>query len=120
MNKQISLFEKINNWAIKNPKIFWPIGLLLIFLMIRFISSGGISSKPSKCDCKTVMSYGEGSVEAAKRILNYNAGENFMAASQRECTLKYWDEIKKFTESSSLRSGTPADNAIEYFTFECK
>jgi hypothetical protein len=36
MNKETTL-KKLNNWAIKNPKIFWPISLILLIFWTRFI-----------------------------------------------------------------------------------
>ncbi len=65
------------------------------------------------------MMYEDGAVDAAKRILGSYYGADFMERSQRECGLKYWDEIDKWQTSKGL-SGTPNDNAMEYFMEKCK
>lgn len=100
----------------KNQKIFIIVGAILAFALIGQISGAG---KPSVCDCDKVMMYKDGAVDAAKRILGNSYGADFMRMSQNECALKYWDEIKKWEESKGL-SGTPADNAMEFFMEKCK
>lgn len=89
--------------------------VVLIFSILSHISG---LSKPSLCDCKEVMIYGDNAVEAAKKILGNSYGAEFMRRSQNECALKYWDEIKGWQESRLL-VGTPADNAIEFFLEKC-
>ena len=111
----------------RNPIKVFIISLIvatIIFYLIFFLSGDFKSGKPSVCDCNTVMSYGNGSVEAADRILDYDAGENFMSASQRQCGLKYWDEIKEWQTIKSKQlgfnlQGTPVDNAMEFFNEKC-
>jgi hypothetical protein len=116
-NKFSDLYKKFLglNIYVRILAISFVIGLLL-----NVFNFG----KPSVCDCNTVMVYGDGSVEAAKRILDYDAGENFMSAAQRQCGLKYWDEIDKWQEQKSkslgfTMQGTPADNAMEFFNEKC-
>lgn len=119
-----SFGESINNLYQKflGLGLFMKIFIVstLIVLLVNVFDIG----KPSICDCNTVMYYGDGSVEAAKRILDYDAGENFMSAAQRECGLQYWDEIKEWQTKKSKQlgfelQGTPADNAMEFFNEKC-
>jgi hypothetical protein len=91
------------------------IGLVGIFFLVKSIIGGG---KPSACDCQKVMIYGDGAVDAAKRILGGSYGANFMERSQTECGLIYWEDIKKWEEIKGL-NGTPVDNAMEYFMEKC-
>ena len=85
--------EKLSPKKKNTNLIILVIGIIGIF----FVFKGGFgSSKPSACDCNKVMSYGDGAVDAAKRILGNSYGENFMRMSQNECALKYWDDIKKW------------------------
>ena len=108
--------NSLNHLSGKYPKFFWFITIVLVLSILGSIFKPG---QPSICDCKTVMYYEEGSVQAAKRILNYDAGEKFMSAAQRECGLKYWDEIDKWDKSKGLY-GTPRDNAMLFFHEKCK
>ncbi len=99
----------------KNKKIFVIIGLLVIIGIIGQISGAG---KPSKCDCRKVMLYEDGAMQAGKRIVGNGYYDNTIPAAQRQCGLKYWEDIKSWQEAKGL-SGTPADNAIEYFMEKC-
>jgi hypothetical protein len=122
-----ALIEKYGPYQLDNSKTSYDfagiksfvivlIGLVGIFFLVRTFIGGG---KPSECDCRKVMMYEDGSVDAAKRILGGSYGAGFMERSQRECGLKYWDEIDKWQTSKGL-SGTPKDNAMEYFMEKCK
>jgi hypothetical protein len=108
-----SYFKEVSG---KHPKTTKLIFIFLILFVAAAISKG---VKPSVCDCKTVMYYEEGSVDAAKRILKYDGGVNFMSAAQRECGLKYWDEIDNWAKTKGLY-GTPVDNAMLFFYEKCK
>ena len=99
----------------KNQRIVIIIGTILLFGFLIKITG---LDKPSACDCKKVMMYDDGAVDAAKRILGGSYGANFMERSQRECGLKYWEDIKKWEENKGL-AGTPVDNAMEYFMAKC-
>lgn len=92
------------------------IGLVGIFFLVKSVIVGG---KPTACDCQKVMIYGDGAFDAAKRILRGSFGANFMVKSQTECGLKYWKDIDKWQTQKGL-SGTPHDNAMEYFIEKCK
>ena len=121
----MSIIEKGNDWARKNPLKFLVIGIVIIGLSIKVGSNIGSTLRnygggtPSICDCDKVMMYKDGAVDAAKRILGNSYGADFMKMSQNECALKYWDEIKKWGERKGL-SGTPTDNAMEFFMEKCK
>ena len=103
MDESKNNFQKINEWAKNNPKIFWPIGIFLIFLMVKFIS-GGSFGKPSACDCYLVERGAFGPDpnvrEAAARIIgNDNAIDNPDRAA-RKCRLDYYDEFEKWKKSN--------------------
>ncbi len=101
---------------------FLKLGLFTkIFIVSTLIVFAGsfIDDKPSVCDCNTVMTYGDGSVDAAKRILGEAYGAEFMRRSQNECGLKYLDEIEKWQTDKGI-SGSTTDNAMEYFMEKCK
>ncbi len=121
----MSIIEKGNQWAKKNPLKFILIAIVVIGLSMKVGSNIGSTlksygvGKPSICDCDKVMMYKDGAVDAAKRILGSSYGANFMERSQRECGLKYWDDIDKWQTQKGL-SGTPNDNAMEYFMEKCK
>jgi hypothetical protein len=116
-NSNVSNFYK-EWWGGKSKKQKWIliVGIIALFSIIGQISGAG---KPSECDCRKVMMYEDGAVDAAKRILGNSYGADFMERSQRECGLKYWDDIDKWQTQKGL-SGTPKDNAMEYFMEKCK
>jgi len=108
----------------KRLSIIGKLGLVTIMLAILYafgflIDRGGSIGKPSECDCREVMMHEDGSVDAAKRILGNSYGADFMEQSQRECGLKYWNDIDKWQTLKGL-SGTPKDNAMEFFMEKCK
>jgi len=107
----------------KRLSIIGKLGLVSILFVILYafgflIDRGGSIGKPSECDCRKVMMYEDGAVDAAKRILGNSYGADFMERSQRECGLKYWDDIDKWQTSKGL-TGTPKDNAMEFFMEKC-
>lgn len=75
---------------------------------------------PNFCDCKTVLYREDGEFEASKRILGDKYYNDLIDAAQRECGLKYWDAIDKWSSEQKFSSGTPVDNALLFFYEKCK
>lgn len=107
--------EKLTPQKQRKNLIVLIIGIIGIFFLFKSIIGGG---NPSECDCRKVMMYEEGAMQAGKRIVGDGYYDNTIPAAQRQCGLKYWEDIKKWQEKKGL-TGTPADNAMEYFMEKC-
>lgn len=94
------------------------LAIIIAFIVIVGLSSNSNIGRPSECDCRTVMMYEEGAMSAGKRIVGDGYYDNTIPAAQRQCGLKYWNDIKKWQEKKGLY-GTPGDNAMEYFMEKC-
>lgn len=106
--------QKLTPKKQRNNLTILIIGVVGIFFLFKTI----IGAKPSECDCRKVMMYEEGAMEAGKRIVGDGYYDNTIPSAARKCGLKYWDEIDKWQTSKGLQ-GTPLDNAMEYFMEKC-
>jgi len=108
-----TFFTNINDWAVKNPKIFWPIGLTLIFLMVKLIININ-APNPTWCDCD----------KAAGDAIDYSVfrGRNGSTAKYDEKTIKAC--AKKVLKLNKTLNIEPDELSIEYisqFSYEiCK
>lgn len=108
-----SFFRKANNWAITNPKIFWPIALITLFFWGKIIVYL-LEPNPTWCDCD----------KAAGDAIEYSAfrGKNGSTAKYDEKTIRAC--AKKVLKLNKTLNIEPDELSIEYisqFSYEiCK
>jgi hypothetical protein len=95
--------NKINNWAVKNPKTFWLIGIVIIFIMVKVIINI-TKPNPTWCDCD----------KAAGEAIEYSLfqGREGSSAKYDERTVEACAE--KVLELNSNLDIDPEDLSIEY------
>ena len=94
-----NIFSKLNNWAIKNPKIFWPIAIVLLIFWYKFLF------KPSVCECnKAAMDY----------VYKGKGSEKWT-----ECAKSYESEIREYGKRNGQEYVNIYDEGIGYFSENC-
>lgn len=119
-----TMFKAANNWAIKNPKIFWPVALIGLFFGIKLMLVA-LEPNPSWCDCDKAVGeaiqysvfqgqagstakYDESTVKAcARKVLKVNTDLNI---EPEELSLDYILQFSSEICTNGYYEGKGSDN----------
>lgn len=114
--------NEINNWAKKNPKIFWPISLVLLLFLFTFLFD---LTGPSACDCANIVN--DKNTENELKFNNAFEGNGSIDFENDKWIKKGKQCMKKFTkmkeweiDSYQSMGNFISDEAIENAKKECQ
>lgn len=119
-----TIFKAANNWAIKNPLIFWPVALIGLFFGTKLMLAA-LEPNPSWCDCDKAVGeaiqysvfqgqagstaeYDESTVKAcAKKVLKVNTDLNM---EPEELSIDYISQFSYEICKNGYYEGKGSDN----------
>ena len=116
--KKESNFKKLNKWARVNPKIFWPIVLVLLIFCYKFID---IATTPSDCDCIKICRDGGYWELVGSDRFQADYGYEFNTSGYTKCMHKWKINIDKMVEGHLNEQVAHPEyiNADAYFEDVC-